>query len=208
MAKKKTSTRSKGSSTECVTSKCEKKKLGRPKGSKNKSVGTSTECVTKKKGKKRGKVSTSSVKTSTKISTSSKGTSTECDIKKKGKVSGKVSEKRGRGRPRKHQKVEEIDTSNLRTLCFIGYCTECHGMITTGDYEEGKKTIYKCMSCGNRDRITNLTEYKKPSKKPKSKKAFLKDISGVHKELDVETHHVPDEFVDIVENINSADEWN
>ena len=177
--------------TECINSTTSKfpekspetiiKKRGRPKGSKNKKK-ISTEC-----------------------DNDNKKVSTECKIKRK----------RGRPRKPKSYEIQEIDTSNLRTLCLtsnlrtlclIGYCTECHGMITTTDINDATET-YKCIRCGHVDKTINLTDYKKPRKKPRSKKAFLKDVLEVHTELEVEKHYIPDEFSDIVENIKIAEKW-
>ena len=213
----------KKTSTECVTGNVKKtskskgksptspqtaqipKRRGRPKGSKNKATTecATTECVNIKVKKNKGNVTKGSA-------TISKKVSTECvDVLTESKGVMVEGQKKGRGRPRKkqHYVPEVLDESNLRTLCLIGYCTECHGMITTGDMAEGKTTIYKCMRCGKREKVTNLCGYKKPSKKPRSKKAFLKDVSGTHKELEVEKSYVPDEFQDIVENVNTSESW-
>ena len=180
---------------------------GRPKGSKNKSKKVSTECVTGNVSGKRGNIRLEAKDAKIPVINN---LPTECvDMLSESKGVMIEEQKKGRGRPRKKKKYEvvEIETGNLRTLCLIGYCTECHGMITTGDMAEGKTTIYKCMRCGKREKVTNLTEYKKPSKKPRSKKAFLKDISGTHKELEIEKAYVPDEFQDIIENVNTAETW-
>jgi hypothetical protein len=144
-----------------------------------------------------------------------KKVSTECSqaSKKKGrpkKVNDSITPKR-RGRPPKPRKYEkeEIDTSEVKTLKVLGYCTntECTCAITDADLEEGKKTICICVRCGLRQRIGQLLKEASKIMKPKSKKAFLNDIPNVHEDHEAYHHevNVPEEFKSF--SINSGDDW-
>ena len=163
-----------------------KKKRGRPKGSKNKVKKLPLNDVVKKK---RGRPK--------KVSTVSKVTK-----KVKKKISTESKAKGKRGRPAKKRVIEEVDLSQVTFSKHLGYCPDCHGMISDRDYEEGKKTIFVCYKCQYRGRISTLLKDRE-TKKVKSKKAFLAETIVTHNEGDDYEPDIPNEFQAVPE-----DEWN
>ena len=196
-----------------------KKKVGRPKGSKNK---VSTECVKPKRGRPK-KVLTESpikrkrgrprkdvtiVKSKTKPSGESgesgestecsKSTSTECSKGSSTRSSTEKKYPRRRGRPSKQDQMDDIDTSNVKTYKLLGYCPDCHGMIGSGDMEEGKKMIYVCYKCHGRGRVNSLESDIPETPKPKSKKEFLSQTISSNEDHAKYKDEIPNEFNGIV----------
>ena len=165
-----------------------KKKRGRPKGSKNKVKKLSLNVIPKKRGRPK------------KASTVSKITK---KVKKKISTESKTESQKKRGRPAKKRVIEEVDLSNVTFNKHLGYCPDCHGMISDKDYEEGKKTIFVCYKCQYRGRTGTLLKDRK-KQKVKSKKAFLAETIVVHNEGDDNYEpDIPNEFQAVPE-----DEWN
>jgi len=170
-------------------------KRGRPKGSKNKPK-PSTE------SKRRGRPSKKQV-VKKKVTKRGRPPKKKVGRPRSEKKVVKQTGKR-RGRPPKNQALNDIDLSNVKTFRFLGYCPNCHGMITSSDFEEGKKTIICCFSCGKRCRVGKLLESpqaRNDDPKPKSKKEFLEATTSVHEyatEDYSQNTDVPNEFKDFL----------
>jgi hypothetical protein len=165
--------------------------------------GTSTECKCKEKDVNKKMIKDSDVKKTPGRRGRKPGSKNKISTECSNKILTESKEGKKRGRPRKEkvQVKEEIDTSNLKTLKHLGYCSEegCSCSITNGDFVAGKKTLLRCIRCGKRQRITQLLK-EDPSKEPsyKSKKEFLNDITSVSENIveSKNTIDVPDDFKD------------
>ena len=99
--------------------------------------------------------------------------STECNVVK-----------RGRGRPPKQKPVEVVvgvEASNVRTLKFLGYCsnTECTCALTDADHVAGDKSLVVCIRCNMEQKVSSLKQ-EKPVTRNVSKRAFLNDVASTH----------------------------
>ena len=147
------------------------KKRGRPKGSKNKKklstesieVSSTESKVKKKRGRPRKKVEDSSIEES-----STEKVSTESSIE-----SPEIPKKKHTRNKKYVKKEEEVDLSKVKITKLLGYCPECNTMISTADYEEGKKTIVMCYRCNYRGKVNTLSTELPETIRPKSKKEFL-----------------------------------
>ncbi|MFA7218985.1 MAG: hypothetical protein WC119_00470 [Synergistaceae bacterium] len=98
----------------------------------------------------------------------------------------------------------------LKVFKILGYCsgTECNGIVTTGDYEDKKKGIVCCVSCGKRQKVTRLRKNIKRAEKPskdfsRNNRNDLDDITIPHDGLLRDIPDIPDEF----RNIKIGEEW-
>ena len=173
-----------------------KRKVGRPKGSKNK---TSTESISKKRGRPK--------KTEVKNKIFTESIPKKRGRPKKVKVVEKVQKKSIKNTKqsrnvKKRYIPEEVDLSNVRRFKLLGFCPKCHGMIGDKDYEKGRKTIIVCYKCNKRCNVNKLLDQPKSisTEKPKSKKAFLESTISVHTEHTTYEDDIPEEFKSYAEN--------
>ena len=194
-----------------------KRGRGRPKGSKNKTsvLKSSTECfplvegggVKRGRGRPRKERKEVLDKNETKVGSSKKESIIGVEpIEMIEPIANfyKKSYPRNAGNAGNAGNADMVDMSNVRCYKFLGYCIECFGMISSGDLEEGKKTIYVCKKCKYRGNVGHLYDEiidEEAEEKITSKKAFLEEtlIFG-------EDHHtsirgieteIPEEFNDI-----------
>lgn len=169
-----------------------KRKVGRPKGSKNKSssIKSSTECfeipIKRKRGRPRKELS--------KVDNNPKLKEPKDPVK--------------RGRPKKEypRNDEIIDMSNVKTFKLLGHCPECLTSLCSVDLEEGKKTIFTCYSCGHRGKTSKLLSETPEKKLARNKKEFLEDtIQTAESDNHTYKNEVPNEFEDLISS--ASKDW-